>query len=44
MPAGRPRMFKTPEDFEKLADAYFEENKGKKISWTGLCLAVGASL
>ena len=36
-------MFKTPEDFERLADAYFKQNEGKKISWTGLCLAVGAS-
>ena len=42
MPAGRPRMFSSPEEFQYLADEYFEENKDGKISWTGLCLAVGA--
>lgn len=42
---GRPRMFESPEEFEALALEYFEnckENK-RRVSWTGLCLAVGAS-
>lgn len=40
---GRPRMFKNVEEFEDRAEQYFISNEGKKISWTGLCLAVGAS-
>lgn len=40
---GRPKLFETPQEFEELAEAYFKKNEGKKISWTGLCLAVGAS-
>lgn len=42
---GRPRMFESPEDFEKLANAYFKDKaaSGGKVSWTGLCLAVGAN-
>ena len=40
---GRPRIFESPEEFTELANAYFVENEGGKISWTGLCLAVGAS-
>ncbi len=36
-------MFETPEDFTSLADQYFKENEGGKISWTGLCIAVGAN-
>ena len=43
MVMGRPRIFKSPEDFIKLSDAYFKKNDGKKISWTGLCLAVGVT-
>lgn len=43
MPAGRPRLFKTPDEFVELADAYFKSKEGKRISWTGLCLAVGVS-
>ena len=42
MVMGRPRLFETPEEFIELSDAYFEAQEGKKISWTGLCLAVGA--
>lgn len=41
MVAGRPRAFKSVEDFVILSDAYFEAHEGEKISWTGLCLAVG---
>ncbi len=40
---GRPKMFNSPEEFEERADLYFKENEGEKISWTGLCLAVGAA-
>ena len=40
---GRPRAFKSPEEFIELAEKYFEDNKGGKISWTGLCLAVGVN-
>lgn len=42
---GRPPKFASPDEFEKLADAYFKskEESGGKISWTGLCLAVGVS-
>lgn len=40
---GRPRMFNSVEEFEERVQSYFEENEGGKISWTGLCLAVGAS-
>lgn len=40
---GRPKLFKSPEQFTELAEAYFKESEGGKISWTGLCLAVGAS-
>lgn len=42
---GRPRLFKTPEEFTALADLYFadcEANK-KHITWNGLALAVGCS-
>lgn len=40
---GRPRKFATPEDFEKLADVYFESclRDDEVVTWTGLCLAVG---
>ena len=41
-PGGRPRLFATPEDFDTAAQEYFDDNEGRKISWTGLCLAVGA--
>lgn len=40
---GRPKLFETPEEFTEAANAYFKENDGQKISWTGLVLAVGAS-
>lgn len=46
MSVGRPRLFESPEEFEKLANEYFvmcERSILKKMSWTGLCLAVGAS-
>jgi len=43
MPGGRPRQFETVTEFEEASTAYFEERDGKKISWTGLCLAVGVS-
>lgn len=43
MAGGRPKLFKTVEEFESRAEEYFEEKKGSRISWTGLCLAVGAS-
>jgi hypothetical protein len=42
MVIGRPRLFKSVEEFKELSDAYFRENEGGRISWTGLCLAVGA--
>lgn len=35
-------MFNSVDEFIELADAYFKKNDGGKISWTGLCLAVGA--
>lgn len=40
---GRPRIFDSVEEFEDRATEYFEANDGGDISWTGLCLAVGAS-
>lgn len=40
---GRPKLFESVEEFIELSNAYFEENENKKISWTGLCLSVGAS-
>lgn len=40
---GRPRLFKSVEEFEERAEKYFRENEGGNITWTGLCLAVGAS-
>lgn len=44
-PRGRPRAIKSAAEFEKLAEKYFNdcEENGKKISWTGLCLAVGVT-
>lgn len=45
MSVGRPRLFESPEEFEELANKYFDEcdRNLRKITWTGLCLAVGAS-
>lgn len=45
MPGGRPRAFKTPEEFQEKADAYFESCKttDEPVTWTGLCLFVGMS-
>lgn len=50
---GRPRMFKSVDEFKDRAKEYFQskepfkDDDGKtvypKVSWTGLCLAVGAS-
>lgn len=40
---GRPPLFESVEEFEERAEEYFRDNVGGKISWTGLCLAVGAS-
>lgn len=42
-PGGRPRKFESPEQFDELADKYFEDCKaeGLPITWTGLCLGVG---
>lgn len=40
---GRPKLFDNKEEFEKLAEEYFKSKTGQKISWTGLCLSVGAS-
>lgn len=40
---GRPRLFKTVKEFQERADDYLTGSGDKKISWTGLCLAVGAS-
>jgi len=40
---GRPPLFESVEEFEERAETYFREREGCKISWTGLCLAVGAS-
>lgn len=41
---GRNRLFATPEEFEDAAEEYFASHSGDgdKITWTGLCLAVGA--
>ena len=42
---GAPRLFNTPEEFVEKANAYFHKYNDKiitKMSWTGLCLAVGA--
>jgi len=38
---GRKRAFDSPQEFIDLATQYFESKEGEKISWTGLCLAVG---
>ena len=40
---GRPKLFESVDEFIELSDAYFEKNEGGVISWTGLCLAVGAA-
>ena len=47
MTLGRPPLFKTPEDFERAADLYFEsckpsgEDDGEIPTVNGLCLALG---
>ena len=43
MVMGRPKIFTSVEEFIELSDAYFNEHENGKISWTGLCLAVGAN-
>lgn len=42
---GRPRLFDSVEEFEDRADVYFKKctAEDRPISWSGLCLAVGAS-
>lgn len=44
-PIGRPRIFKSPEDFDNLVDSYVSMCKGAEpkepITLTGLCLALG---
>ena len=41
-PGSKP-LFKSVDEFIQLANEYFKKNDGGKISWIGLCLAVGAS-
>lgn len=45
MPAGRPKIIETPEEFTKRADAYFDEkcNANQPVTISGLALAVGLS-
>lgn len=45
MAGGRPRLIKTPADFDALADAYFAECKANErpVLVTGLALALGLS-
>lgn len=39
---GRPRTIETPEEFERLADSYFNSlGKDDKATFTGLCLHMG---
>lgn len=45
MPAGRPRLLSSPEEFEDRAESYFAEREAadRPITITGLALAVGLS-
>jgi hypothetical protein len=45
MPAGRPRIIESPEEFEALAKAYFSDKytNNQPITISGLALAVGLS-
>lgn len=44
---GAPRLFDSVEEFIKKADEYFskcfDKEDNEKLTWTGLCLAVGAN-
>lgn len=39
MPAGRPKIWEDPEEFEKAVDKYFEDDKSP--TWTGLAIHLG---
>lgn len=39
MPAGRPKIWDSPEEFEASVDKYFEEDKSP--TWTGLAIHLG---
>lgn len=43
MPAGRPRMYETPEQMLKVAQEYFDQMlaAGEPITVTGTCMALG---
>jgi len=40
---GRPRKIKSPEEFDKLVDAYVQKCQSAEapITWTGVALALG---
>lgn len=40
---GRPLLFENPEDLAAAIDEYFKKTDIKKITLTGLCLAIGTS-
>lgn len=43
MPAGRPRTYSSPEEFDAAVDEYVavREADGKRLTWTGLALHLG---
>lgn len=43
MPNGRPRKYKTPEEFDAQVEAYQQycEDKNQPVTWTGLALFMG---
>ena len=43
MPAGRPRKFETPEQFDEAVDEYVAERRvaERRMTWTGLALHLG---
>ena len=45
MPGGRPRIIESPEEFDKRADAYFDQCDSEEEPYlvTGLALALGLS-
>ena len=44
-PVGRPRLYKSVEDFEAMVDKYRKDciKNDEPITWTGLCLYLGFS-
>lgn len=41
MPAGRPKIYDTPEELQDAVDLYFEETSPTEVTITGLALFLG---